>query len=127
MSQVSSERLREVYTEHGGDPVKVAAALGLSTQDLAARLTIAPVPVSRRRKPPADVGKDYFRSYIVSIRHAEHTHWPEADLSKIEQARANYEAGTHEICQGRDRDWFVLYCVPRKTRVGARKFFRTEF
>lgn len=125
MSQVSSERLREVYDENGGDPVKVAAALGLSPNELAARLTLAPVPVVSRRKPPADIGKPYFRAHIVAVRHAEHPLWPKEAEAKIEEARAKYEAGTHTICQGRDRDWFVLYCVPLKKRVGARKFFRT--
>lgn len=125
MNQVSPERLREVYNENDGDPIKVAAALGLEPSELAARLTLAPVPVTRRRKPPADIGKDYFRQFIVSVRHAEHPLWPKDDEAKIEEARAKYEAGTHDICQGRDRDWFVLYCVPLKKRVGARKFFRT--
>lgn len=122
---LSYEELREIYEECGGDPKRVAEALGISASELAERAIPAPVSLSSRRKPPEDLGHEYFRPFIVSKRHADHTYWPREDESKIEEARAKYEAGTHEICQQRDRDWFVLFCVPRKTRVGARKFFRT--
>jgi hypothetical protein len=29
-------------------------------------------------------------------------------------ARAQYEAGTHEMTTGRDGDWLILYSIPRK-------------
>lgn len=127
MSEVSSEKLRELYNEHGGDTAKLAAALGLSAEELAGAVAPAPVPSYRRKVPPADLGHDYFRAFIVSRRHADYSQWPAEDEAAIEEARAKYEAGTHTICQQRDRNWFVLFCVPLKTRVGARKFFRTDF
>lgn len=120
------ERLREIYDECGGDASKVADRLNLSREELAERYTAPPTPPARRRKPPADLGKDYYRKHIVSVRHAENPVWPKEDEEKIEKARADYESGTHEMCQGRDRDWFVLYSVPRRKRTGPRKFFTVQ-
>lgn len=123
--KITQERLREIYDECGGDAGLIREKLGLTQLELATVTTASLMP-PRRRQPPHDVGKNYFRSYIVSVRHAEHATWPREDESKIEDARMKYEAGTHTICQGRDRDWFVLYCVPLSQRVGARKFFRAH-
>jgi hypothetical protein len=118
----SDERVvRELYEQHGGDVGRVAQHLGLGVY--------APPPVnySRRRTPPADVGKATLRKFMVSVRHVDSPLWPSEDEGKIEQARSDYEAGSHEMCQGRDlRGWFCLYSIPRKKRAGARKFFVTE-
>ena len=127
MNQFSPEDLRKVYDENNGDLHAIAGALGISPSELATNATPALTTPARRRQPPADIGKPYFLKYRVSVRHADWSMWPSDDQSKIEQARAKYEAGTHTMCQGRDGDWFVLYCVPLQQRVGARKFFRTEF
>lgn len=124
MNQISQEDLRKIYDECGGDPSLISEKLGLTKLELASQVITTPIASPRRRQPPVDVGKDYFRRYIVSVRHADHPTWPKEDEAKIEDARAKYEAGSHTMCQGRDRDWFVLYCVPLKQRVGARKFFR---
>lgn len=121
---LSPEELKQLYDECGGDPVKLAAKLGISLQEVAARATAAPSIPVRRRAPPADLGQPYYRKHIVSIRHCETPVWPSADMEKINRARNDYEAGTHEMCQGRDRNWFVLYSIPRKKRCGPRKFFR---
>lgn len=124
--QVSMERLREIYDQCGGDAALVAQELGLSTEELASRVTTAPALPARRRRPPADLGVPYYRDRIVSVRHAENPYWPKEDEAAIDDARAKYEAGTHEMCQGRDRDWFVLYLIPRKRRCAPRKFFVTH-
>lgn len=127
MNHLTAAELRDVYDENGGDATRIAAALGIDKIELAERVTLPPSSgYRRRRQPPADLGKDYFRQHIVSARHTDHSTWPSEDEVKIEEARAKYEAGTHDICQGRDRNWFVLYCVPLQTRVGARKFFRLD-
>lgn len=123
MHPPSPEKLREIYDEHGGDLEAVAAVLGV---DLPEHVIPTPIPLPSRRQPPADLGKAELRQYIVSKRHADHAAWPKEDEAKIEDARAAYEAGTHEMCQGRDRNWFVLYLIPRQKRAGARKFFRTH-
>lgn len=125
MNQISPERLREIYDRCGGDAALIGKELGISHLELANQVIPPNLMPSRIRKPPTNVGVDYFRQYIVSIKHADHSTWPQADFQAIEEARSKYEAGTHTMTQARDRDWFVLYCVPLKQRVGARKFFRT--
>lgn len=125
---LTQEELREIYDECGGDVSRIAARLGVSFADYPAAIT--PPNPGRRRSPPRDIGhrqKDGWPDpkYIVSIRHCDGA-WPSEDQDKIDKARADYEAGSHEMCQGRDRGWFVLFSIPRKKRCGARKFFQME-
>jgi hypothetical protein len=122
---LKAEEVKAVYEQCGGDLNKIAERLGVAIPDFQQFAPATPPP-ARRRKPPADIGKEKLRKFIVSVRHVENSVWPSDDTSKIELARARYEAGTYEMCQGRDRDWFVLYSIPRKERTGARKFFQTE-
>lgn len=42
-------------------------------------------------------------------------------------ARADYEAGTHEMLTGRDGDWLILYSIPRKVVAKDRQnYFQPE-
>jgi len=126
----TTEELTKLYTECGGDLQKVADHLGLPYAEFASKFgaDLAPpaTPPARRRPPPSDLGAALppNRKFIVAFRHADNPLWPRDSQRKIDQARLDYEAGTHEMCQGRDRDWFVLYSIPRKQRTGARKFFQ---
>ncbi|MFN4091654.1 MAG: hypothetical protein ACK4FG_02005 [Brevundimonas sp.] len=115
------EELKKLHEDYGGDIEKVALAVGVTAP-------AQPTPMTRPRRlqRPAELGNPNLRRYIVSARHVEFSTWPSQDEEKILQARANYEAGTHEMCQGRDQDWFILYSIPRKVRTGARKFFHME-
>ena len=123
----TTDEVRTVYAECGGDLEQVAVRLGIPYAEIASlqEVDFSPTP-TRRRAPPADLGVDLppDRKYIVSRRHSDNPVWPREDQKKIEEARAAYEAGTHEIVTGRDRGWLLLYCIPRATRAGARKFFQ---
>ena len=115
--------IQKLHEEYGGDVSKVAAALGLPAD---APVSAAPKTRARRQERPSDLGNPNLRRHVISARNASFSTWPAQDQSKIQTARDNYEAGTHEMCQGRDRDWFVLYSIPRKVRTGARKFFHMD-
>lgn len=117
---LNPKELERLHDEYGGDISKIAASLGLEG-DVA--VAAAPKTRQRRLQRPADLGRESLRKYIISARHATFSTWPSQDWDKIEAARAAYEAGTHEMVQGRDRDWFIQYCIPRQVRTGARKFF----
>ena len=99
MNQISPERLREIYDRCGGDAALIGKELGISHLELANQVIPPNLMPSRIRKPPTNVGVDYFRQYIVSIKHADHSTWPQADFQAIEEARSKYEAGTHTMTQ----------------------------
>jgi hypothetical protein len=117
------DRLREIYEKHGGNLNLIAAELGISQGDIQEKFTTPPTPPARGRTPPADLGSESLRQFIVAYRHADCPVWRKEDQKKIEEARALYCAGTHEVFQGRDQNWFILYCQPRKKRCGARKWY----
>lgn len=52
------------------------------------------------------------KKYVIARRHVEDPWWPESP--ELEKAKADYDAGLVEICTGREGDWFLLYCIPRK-------------
>lgn len=129
MNTQSPEQLKEIYDECGGNLELVAERLGMSFNDFRASAALALVPAPRQERPsrrtaPDDLGNPNLRKHIVAIRHAEHTSWPKKHQRAIEDARLAYEAGTHTMCQGRDRNWFILYLIPLRVRVAPRQFFR---
>lgn len=124
--------VRALYDECGGDLEVVAERLNLPYSDFVARFgaEMAPpaTPPARRRPPPEDLGHAPGRpdpKYIIAVRHADNPLWPREYQDAIARARADYEAGTHEMLQGRDRDWFIQYSIPRKKQTEGRKFFHT--
>ena len=123
LKTVSQDRLREIYEEEGGDLARMAVRLSVAMPVLAAP---NPTPVARRRAPPAEIGQPNLRKYTVSTRNCQTPLWPSQDYEKIATARRKYEAGTHEMCQGRDGEWFILYLIPRNKRVAPRRFFSLE-
>lgn len=128
---VPKDQLVDIYNRNGGDFEKVAAELGISysdfVKDYGMDMLPPPTPTpARRRQPPADLGKPELRKFMVSQRHCEHPTWPKEHLGAIIRARRQYELGTHEMTTGRDRDWFILYSIPRKDRTGTRKFFHIQ-
>lgn len=129
MNIQSPEQLKAIYDECDGNLELVAEKLGMSFSDFRASTALSLVPAPRqespsRRAPPDALGNPNLRKYIISIRHAEHSTWPKKNQRAIEDARLAYEAGTHTMCQGRDRDWFIQYLIPLRVRVAPRQFFR---
>lgn len=129
--------IRRIYEECGGDLEKVAQRLGVPYQDFITNhgLTLAaPSTLTvRRRTPPETLGQRTRENggpdpkLIISCKHVDSPTWPKDDMPRIEAARRHYELGTHEMCQGREGDWFILYSIPRVKRTGPRKFFQTVF
>lgn len=126
---ITSEQLNQIHEDCGGSLEATAAHLGIPyavfATTLGPRLVPAPfVSSPRHRKPPTNLGQDWCRKHIIAIRHCENPEWARADEPAIRDARAKYELGTHEILTGRDRDYFILYLVPRNKRTSARRFFQ---
>ena len=70
---------------------------------------------------PSGRGRPELQKYIVAIAKM-HEPWNNR-TKEIREARAAYEAGTHEMCQGRDGLNKILYLIPRKRKVKPRKYF----
>jgi hypothetical protein len=75
------------------------------------------------------IGREALRPYIVSVLPLDlMTVWPAADAKAIDQARRDYDAGTHEMCRARaDGGTFgqclILYSIPRRIPARPRKWF----
>lgn len=126
---LSIENIRAVYEDCGSNLAETAERLGVpySTFALQWGPSLAPAPrtlARHRRTPPDNLGQEWCRKHTIAIKHCQNPYWPKASDLKIEDARNKYEAGTHEMLTARDGDWFILYCVPRTTRCGARRFFQ---
>ena len=120
---LSLQELAKIYAECNNDIARVADRLGLDVSLLSQSITPpTPIPLQYRQRPE-NLGRPEMRKYLVSARPAT-GEWPIADRDIINQSRELYKLGTHEMCQGRDRDWIILYLIPRKQPVQPRKFFR---
>ena len=106
-----------LYEACGGDMNEVARRLNLPVDQI--------MP-ARRRQPPETLGRKEMRKFQVSSRHADTPVWPKEHEKSIGLARAKFEAGTHEMCQGRDGEWFILYLIPRRQPTKPRRFFKTH-
>jgi hypothetical protein len=68
-------------------------------------------------------GNPRLAKHLVSLRTVDSDCWPERDAVKIDQARADYDAGKVEMCQGKADGFFLLYAIPRKVLASRRQFF----
>ena len=70
------------------------------------------------RGPPA------LRKYVAGRTRAG-TPWDNNSLP-IQQARAAYEAGTHDMATGRDGKWLILYSIPLASKMPRPNYFQLE-
>lgn len=69
-------------------------------------------------------GRPELVKYTVAKKRAYQV-WDNEDKA-IEKARADYEAGTHEMCTGRDGSWLILYSIPRQKASPRPNYFALE-
>lgn len=131
---MTQEEIRKLYEKHSGDPEAIARELNIDPEMLSG-LSQLPTSTSQyhfhyliERVPPNDLGPESLRRFIISTRHVYDPEWPRKDIEVIKAARLKYDAGTHEIFQGRDpRRWVILYCKPRrKPEYKRRPYFTSE-
>lgn len=65
------------------------------------------------------IGREELRKYIVAVKRFD---WPVEYDKALSIARRLYEAGTHEMCQGRDGPMIIQYLIPRNVPVRLREF-----
>lgn len=80
-----------------------------------------------REEKHGGLGRPELVPFTVARKRAWET-WPNPKTDEaIATARAEFEAGTHEMATGRDGDWLILYSIPRKTVAKDRaNYFQPE-
>lgn len=113
-----------------GNISKVARALGVDYFALKERQRQATLLRSTGLHPatgpePEDIrvlGRQGFQHYVVAVKRQGDA-WPERFSATIADARAKFDAGTHEMFQTSDNGWVVQYLIPRLKAAGRRRFF----
>lgn len=116
------ELIRDELKNPGANPSKVARLLGLDLNRVRA-LAGGQSNVISLDNGPANIGRETLRPYIVAVKQADGS-WPIHKWPEIERAQRQYDDGTHEMFQGRDGIWIILYCRPRRKAVAPRTYFK---
>jgi hypothetical protein len=125
---LSPELTEEVLYEYKRlrSPFKVAKALGLDPH----RVWLVIEENSDRLSPHTEKyggeGRPELRDHLVARRRAGEREWDNTDPA-IAGARAAYEAGTVEMCTGRDGNWLLLYAIPRRRPDPRPDYFLPEW
>lgn len=102
--------------DNRGDLRKTARSLGFNYTALVERFGTRDVVNT------PDLGRQELRKYIVAYRIADRG-WTSFQQEILEDARRKFDAGTHEMCQGRDGRYILQYLIPRLIPCGRRNFF----
>jgi hypothetical protein len=101
---------------------RVARALDLPMEKVKAILADYQPPAPPKREAVyGGQGRPEMRKYVVAKKQAMED-WNNTDPD-IAFARAAYEAGTHEMCSGRDGDTILLYSIPRTKKDPRPNYF----
>ena len=128
-----SSLIEEEIERSGGNLSLVARALGLNyfgLKDRQQRLSTQArnIGVSPALGPEPDdisvLGRSGFQHNVIAVKRQGQA-WPAHFDAVIADARAKFDAGTHEMFQTSDNGWVVQYLIPRLKPTSRRKFFST--
>lgn len=68
-------------------------------------------------------GRPALYPYLAARRKVSDASW-DNDSPEIQQARADYEAGTHTMVTGRDGNWLLMYLIPQDRVTPRPDYFR---
>lgn len=106
-------------------PSRVARNLGIDIRivlPIADRLEGAPRII--RQEQFGGHGQPELAPFTVGRKKAWEV-W-DNNIPSISQARADYEAGTHDMVTGRDGDWLILYSIPQAKVTPRPDYFKPE-
>lgn len=72
--------------------------------------------------PTIQKGREELRKYAIAYRPAT-GEWPRVFKEALADARRKFDAGTHEMVQGRDGHYIIQYLIPRLVPTKPRRFF----
>lgn len=108
----------------GASLSRVARHLGLNYTSLRAAIH-RPAAQPEEQLDPQSMGRESLREYAVAAKPVDGA-WPPCFRDALQRAREAYDAGTHEMVQGREGDWIIQYLIPRMHHVRRRDYFRSE-
>jgi hypothetical protein len=113
----------------GGNISKVARSLGIDYFALKSKFPNTHPPIgtfkSANGPEPVDIrvlGRPGFEQYVIAVKRAG-SFWPSKYKDVIAEARARFDAGTHEMFQTPNSGWVVQYLIPRRHPTARRSFF----
>lgn len=101
---------------------KTARALGVSLDRVTRVVGQDNFHVDRQPAKYGGRGRPELEQYVVATKRANEP-WDNS-TAELRQCRARYEAGTHEMCQGRDGDTIIQYSIPRAVAESRMGYFR---
>ena len=128
LNDLIDEELRKT-----GNPSATARHLGMNYQSLVVRHKRMQEEATIKEEvvpEPADIStlaRPGMERFVVAIRRTTIGEWPKKYKDDLDKARMKYDAGTHEMVQGRKSGWFIQYCIPRQYPAKTRNYFRSIF
>lgn len=117
--EVVQEVLR-VYRKTRNSPFKTSRICAVPVADVFAIVDQYKDKVESAQERYGGEGRPELYPFTVARRKANVPGWDNTDR-EIAIARANYEAGTHEMVTGRDGAWLILYSIPRRNKAKGRE------
>jgi len=121
---ITPEIVDEVLRLHSQNPkrfspFKASRSVGIDVADVFQIIEQNKDRLNRSEEQYGGFGRPDIQQYVVARRRADEREWDNTDPA-IAKARADYEAGTHEMATGRDGSWLILYSIPRKVQAHDR-------
>lgn len=108
--QYLDQDIKDEFAKHKSI-FRCARALGVSLDRVTSVVGEKNFHVEKRPAQYGGRGRPEVEKFIVMTKDGNEA-WNNTS-SEIEAARKEYEAGTHEMTQGRDGDTIILYSIPR--------------
>lgn len=107
-------------------PFKVSKALGVSISEVLAVVENNRELLTQGTEVHGGMGRPDIQPFLVARKKGIGAQW-DNNSPAIADARAQYEAGTHEMMTGRDGPWQLLYSFPREVPAAPRPgYFNPE-
>lgn len=108
--EMLDEDIRDEFSKHKSI-FRTCKQLGISLDRVKKVIGTEEFLIERKTAVYGGRGRPELEQYIAASKHANEP-WNNSS-PELRMARARYEAGTHEMCQGRDGDTILLYTIPR--------------
>lgn len=104
-------------------PFRVAKLLNIDVQEVWNVLEENPERLARVPTRFGGDGRPEIFAFLVARRKVTDTCW-DNNSPEIRQARADFEAGTHNMVTGRDGSWLLMYMFPQEVVTPRRDYFK---